>query len=275
MTTMGINGMGTSYMPAIQYGQNAQPQQSGGTGEAFQLQPAPPGSPAQRIMEMLSELQTSDPEAFSETASSIAEQLTAAAEEIGSGPTADHLNFLASKFAQAAEDGDLSAFPPPPQAGGMGMQGAGAMPGMPQGQGGMPPMGPPQGAPNGGPQGMMGSGPQASGPSGAASGQDFMSQMRTLYESDTELFTSLMTSVADAFTIAASESSNKTASTLLNNLAARFTYAAGTGDVSIFQPAQTPMSVGLAAYQQNMGQIQTGDRVIIQDVLAGILENVT
>lgn len=230
-------------MPAMPGQQNAQARQTGGTGQDFQLPPAPPGSPAHQLMEHLRGLQETDPDAFAQTASDIAAQLEDAAAQMGGGAASGHLQMLAGKFSQAAEDGNLSAFGPPPTQGQM--QGM-AMPGVQPGQ-------------------------AMNGPA------NFISQMQQLQTQAPDLFESLLNSVADAFKTAGADSSSSSAATLLNNLAARFAYAADTGDVSIFQ-APPPMQTGAAAYAQGMGSPMPAmprlDAGAIHNVLSDILENV-
>lgn len=248
VTITGISGTGMAYapMPAMPGQQNAQARQTGGTGQDFQLPPAPPGSPAHQLMEHLRGLQETDPDAFAQTASDIAAQLEDAAAQISGGAASGHLQMLAGKFSQAAEDGNLSAFgPPPPQ----GHMQAMAMPGMHPGQ-----------AMN-----------------GPAREQNFISQMQQLQTQAPDLFESLLNSVADAFKTAGADNSGSSTATLLNNLAARFTYAADTGDMSIFQ-TPPPMQTGAAAYAQGMGSPMPAmsrlDAGAIHNVLSDILENV-
>lgn len=79
-----------------------------GSGEASSVSLSKPAE----MLQKLSALQESDPAKFKEVVGQIAEKLQAAADsEEGGG--SEMLSDLASRFAEAAETGDLSALQPP------------------------------------------------------------------------------------------------------------------------------------------------------------------
>ena len=225
--------------------------QQGQTQEAFALPPPPPGSPAQQLMDYLRDFETSDPDAFVSATAEIADSLDAAAQEAGQGRAADFLSFLSGKFSEASEAGNLSTFGPPP----------GPPAGMMQGMSGFM-----QGVGQGPAQGMGVQGAQGPSP------QNLFTQLMQLQQQEPDLFESLLGSVADTFSTASQSATGATAE-LLENLAARFSYAADTGDpVTLMPPVLMNNAAG--AYQNAMFAPPPPDNGISGSIFADFLDSV-
>lgn len=226
-------------MQQMMQGQGAPPMQQGGQGGAQgagMMPPPPPGSAPAQLMEHLRDTQASDPAAFADLTSQISEQLQEAADGLGDSPTAALLSDLSDKFAQASQDGDLSAFgPPPPPPGSLGGPGAAPMGAMPQ---------------------------------------NLATGLQQLNTQQPALLEQLLGSASDLLSQAAQDPQYASVADLLESLSAQFSNLADSGDLSalgggIMPPP--PMQDAAGAYQQNSGGI---DSSVVENVFRGILQGV-
>lgn len=69
---------------------------------------------------------------------------------------------------------------------------------------------------------------------------ELFAKLQQLQESDPDKFKELMTSIADQLTSAAADQDDEQASSMLTDLASKFSSAAETGDLSSLQPPKPP-----------------------------------